>query len=247
LFGDAVSYLFSAAMLRRGIPVAITSSRSSLRRVLGDSAAGLRWFLASPPLRLLAIVVSSFAFFQAMVLGILVIYATHVLALGKVGYGLFLSAAAVGDVGASLLARRVHARLGPYVTILVAGVGAGVGYLLLGVSTNVPLATVALILEAAATSLGNVATLSLRTRVIPVERFGVVSNAFRTCIAGLAPIGALVGGALTATIGVKSTYATAGGVQLAVLALMALPLRSIVFGKGRTRRRGIETAVTPPS
>jgi hypothetical protein len=174
------------------------------------------------------VVVTSFAFCQAMVLAVLVLYATQVLGLSDVGYGICLAVAAIGDVGASLLARRIHARLGAYKTILLAGAGAAAGYILLSSTTVVIVAVVALALEAAASSLGNVATLSARHDAIPSARFGVVNNVFRMSVTGLVPIGALVGGLLAASIGLRATFLIAGGTQLASIAVTARPLQRLV-------------------
>jgi MFS family permease len=176
-------------------------------------------------LRIMAGLVGSFAFCQAMVLGVLVIYAAHVLRLGQVGYGVILSVAAVGDVVASLLARRVHARLGPYATVVSAGCVAAVGYLMLGSTSHRVLAVSGLALEAAATAVGNVASLSLRHRSIPTANFGIVNNAIGMCVAGLIPGGALLGGILAGIYGTRTTFIIAGATQLVMTAVLAIPLR----------------------
>ncbi len=206
---------------------------AELHGVLDDVRSGLAFLFRSRQLRALTATVASFAFCQAMVMAVLVIYGTHALHLGSLGYGLLLTIAAVGDVGASLLAQAAHGRLGPYWTLVVAGLGAACGYLLLGSTDAVVLAGAALVLEAASTSLGQVASLSLRQRLIPTERFGLVNNAVRMFVTGIIPLGALAGGALTARLGTRATFEVAGSAQLGALALMALPLRAIA----RSRRR----------
>jgi MFS family permease len=227
--GDALSYLASAALLGRAIPKQ-ASRRAPARRVTADVRAGLRWFASDAALRVLAVVVASFAFCQAMVLAVLVLYARHQLHLESVGYGIFLAVAACGDVAASLLAERVQRRLGDVTTIVGAGAVAGIAYLLLGATSVVYVAGAALAAEAAGSSLGNVATWSVRHRLIPAERFGLVSNAFRMCALGTVPLGALLGGVLTSALGTKPTFVVAGTVQLAVLAVMAPPLRRRLRG-----------------
>jgi MFS family permease len=225
--GDAVSYVVSAFLLRAAIPPADLPTGARATSLMADMRSGLRWFLASPGLRVLVVVVTSFAFCQAMVLAVLVLYATEVLGLSSVGYGICLAVAAVGDVGASLLARRIHARLGAYKTVLLAGAGAAAGYLLLSSTTVVIVAVAALALEAASSSLGNVATLSARHDAIPSERFGVVNNVFRMSVTGLVPVGALVGGLLASWIGLHATFLVAGGTQLAAIVVTARPLQRL--------------------
>jgi MFS family permease len=243
-FGDAISYLFSAALLQRAIPITADPVRASAVKVVADIRAGLRYFLSTPMLRIMAGLVGSFAFCQAMVLGVLVIYAAHVLRLGQVGYGVILSVAAIGDVVASLLARRVHARIGPYATVVGAGCFAAVGYLMLGSTSHRVLAVSGLALEAAATAVGNVASLSLRHRSIPMANFGIVNNAIGMCVAGLIPGGALLGGVLAGVYGTRTTFIIAGATQLIMTALLAIPLRMNITAATRTRNIQPDLAAT---
>lgn len=232
--GDAVSYVLSAFLLRGAVADA---DRTAISAILGrepsrlsaraDLRAGLHWFGRSAPLKALAAAVSSFAFCQAVVLGVLVIYATDVLHLNAAGYGIFLALAAIGDVLGSLVAARVHATLRPYATVIAAGLFSAGGYLVLGSTRDRAIAVLGLALEAAATSIGNVANASARYRIIPAQRFGVVSNAFRMFVVGVTPLGAVLGGALAAAYGTQPTFLVAGSLQLAALLLLAAPLRSL--------------------
>jgi MFS family permease len=216
--GDALSFVASGVLLARALPA--LARRSSKTSILADVSFGLRWFVRHPLLRLLALVVSSFAFCQAVVLSVLVLYGLHILHLGRAGYGLFLAGAAVGNVMGGLLAGRVHALLGPSRAILAAGAVASCGYLMLSRTSTVSVAVAGLAIEALAVALGNVATLSLRQVVIPSELLGRVNNAFRTGVLGVVPLGALVGGVLAADFGLHTTFAVAGLVQLSVLGLV---------------------------
>src|SRR5580704_5734002 len=56
-FGDSISYLFSAALLRRAIPATTDPVRASAVHVTADIRAGLRYFLGTPVLRIVAGVV----------------------------------------------------------------------------------------------------------------------------------------------------------------------------------------------
>jgi hypothetical protein len=102
----------------------------------------------------------------------------------------------------------------------------------LGATTNMVVAGGVLLLEAAAVTLGNVATLSARHRLIPTERFGLINNAFRMFVMGVVPAGALAGGALAEGFGLTTTFVAAGVVQLVVLSVIALPLRRTALAQG---------------
>jgi MFS family permease len=172
-------------------------------------------------LRLLAVVVASLAFCQAMVFADLVLYGTHQLHLTHTGYGLFFAVVAVGNVVGSLLAGRIHARFGPARCLVGAAVLAGTAYLVLSVTAAVFTGAAVLFLEAVGVALGNVTTISLRQRIIPDRLLGRVGGAFRLLIFGLIPVGALTGGLVTAAFGVRAAFFTAGAVQLVTLALTA--------------------------
>jgi MFS family permease len=216
---DAASFLASAFLLRHALPGKVR--RSDRRPFFADIRAGLRWFLSNRLLRVLAVVVASLAFCQAMVFAELVLYGTRQLHLGHVGYGLFIAGTATGDIVGSLGAGRIYARWGPARCIVGAAVLAGTAYLVLSETSAVATALVVLFLEAGAVAVGNVATLSLRQRVIPLELLGRVGSAFRLLLFGLVPVGALTGGLVTAAFGLSTAFRTAGIIQLVVLVLAA--------------------------
>jgi MFS family permease len=227
---DAVSYVVSAALLRSAIPASPTvrtESGAPRTRWRSDIGAGLAYLRDSRSLRSLTAALASFAFCQAMVVSVLVLYATRDLHLSSTGYGILLAVAAVGDVAGSLLASRIVRRVGPYVTLVAAGVLAAGAYLLLGSMTALVVAGTALVIEAAASSVGIVTTRSLRQTLIPRERFGLVNNAIRSCVTGAIPLGALLGGLLGVVIGLRGGFAVAGGLQLVAICALVLPLRSI--------------------
>lgn len=227
--GDAASFAGSAALLTRAMPDSEAQLHTSSTTLMDDVRTSLRWLRRQPALRVLALIVSTFAFCQAMVLSVLVLYGLRVLGLTKTEYGLFLSVAAVGDVLGSILAHRVHARIGAARTIAAAGVAAACGYLILASTSTIAIGTLGCTIEAFAVALGNVATLSLRHKLIPTEQFGRVNNAFRTCVYGVVLLGALAGGVFTARLGIRTTFLMAGLLQLLLTAFLSQRLATEVI------------------
>jgi MFS family permease len=218
--GDALSFVGSAALLTLALPKTERRRAPLATTLLADMRIGLRWFGGHRLVRLMAVLVGTFAFCQTAVLSVLVLYGLHVLKLTEAGYGLFLAVGAIGDVGGSLLAHRAHAHLGPARAISLAGMAAAAGYLILASTSNTYVAATGYILEAAAVAVGNVATMSLRHRVIPNELFGRVNNVFRMCVFGTMPLGALAGGVLAARFGLHTTFLIAGVTQVSLIALI---------------------------
>src|SRR6202011_3964767 len=99
-----------------------------------DVVAGLRYLAGHRLLRLLIGLIAVFSFCQSMVLGVLVDFGRGPLHLGKAEYGLFLGVGAIGNVAAGALAGRTHKRIGPARLLIAAGLGAAVGYLVMGVT-----------------------------------------------------------------------------------------------------------------
>ncbi len=232
--GDALSFAASAVLLASALPRRRRPAREVRpSRLLADVVFGLKWFARHPLLRLLAFVVTSFAFCQALVLSVLVLYCIRILHLGRAGYGFFLAAGAVGNVIGGVVVGRVHARLGTARSVILGGFGAAAGYLLLGWAPELWVGVVALAVEAFAVAIGNVATLSLRQAVIPSELLGRVNNAFRTCVFGAGALGALLGGVLAAEVGLRQGFVVAGVLQAIAVVLIGRRLTRRIASEQR--------------
>ncbi len=175
---------------------------------------GLRWLSREPRLRLVCGLIASFAFCQALGMGILVVYCTRVLHLTKTDFGLFLAAAASGEVVGAAMAPRVTSRFGTGRTLLCAGLLGGTAFVVLGTTTQTAIALAAAAAEAAAVGLGMVANLSLRQRLIPLSLAGRVSSAMRSATYSAGALGTLVGGGLVIAAGAHAPFAIGGAIQL---------------------------------
>jgi MFS family permease len=180
-----------------------------------------------PALRILAVLVGGLAFAQAMVMAVLVLFALRDLGVSEAGYGLLLGVAAFGNVAGSLVAFRLRERLGAAGLLVGAGLVAAGAYLVMAATTSAPVAAAALLVECVAVACGSVASMSLRQRVVPSELLGRVGNAFRVCIWGALPVGALAGGAVAAAWGTRAVFVVAG---LAQVVLVVATRRRLVAG-----------------
>jgi MFS family permease len=216
---DACSFAASAGLLSTAIPD--NPPATSGTTFLADLRFGLDWFLRTPLLRLLTGLIASLAFCQALVLGVLVLYATSELHLSKAEYGLFLGAAAIGNVIGAVGTRRLHARVGSGWCIVIAGLAAAGAYPVLAATSSPFVAAAALAVEAMAVMLGNVAARSLRQSLVPQELQGRVASTYQMLILSALPLGALVGGLLASSVGIRRTFVIAGCLQLVALGVAA--------------------------
>ncbi len=194
-------------------------ARPSIR---ADIAEGLRWLRRHRLLRTLALLLGVLNLLEAGVMAVLVLYALEVLDLSKAGYGILLTAAGIGALFGSLLARRLISWIGPGTTLIVS-------VLLIGVATGVPalvanpiVVGASLAVVGAAAVAWNVVTVSLRQAIVPDELLGRVNSAYRLLGWGTMPIGALLGGLLADAFGLRAPFVI-GGVIPIVLALAMVP------------------------
>jgi MFS family permease len=219
---DGASFGLSALLLALAISARASRAQTAARpsSIHADISEGMRWLLSHPLLRLLAAVIATLAFCQAMILAVLVIFGLGVLHLTTAGYGVFYGVTAIGNVVGALLAGRAYRRFGIRRVLYGAAVLSGASYLVLGATSLVVVAAAAMVVETVCVSLGNVASLSLRQQLIPSELLGRVGNNFRSVVFGAITFGAVVGGALTAAFGTRATFIIAGVAQIGLFLLM---------------------------
>jgi predicted MFS family arabinose efflux permease len=208
---DAVSYLGSVLFLGRieAPEPPIVKEEGSLRERL---LAGLAFILRDPIMRPTLLAAATINLFNFAFAALFILYATTSLGVEPGVLGLALGAGAVGGVIGAVVASRVGRRIGlgpayalgcvlfplPLVLIPVAGAG-----------MPMPLILALLIVSEFGAGLGvmildiNVgAVISART---PDRIRARSSGAFRFINYGIRPIGAVLGGALGATVGVRET------------------------------------------
>ena len=234
---DGLSFAASAALLLLALPRRAQWARPAAdarRPIVADIGEGLRWFAGHRVLRLAAALVAAFAFCQAMGLAIVVIYALRVLHLSGPGFGLFMAAAAVGNLGGVLVAARLVAKFGTGRVLVVAGLVAGIALTVMGRTSALPIALGALIFEGVSVGAGNVASVTLRQSLIPTPLAGRVNVVMRTCTYGAMTVGALTGGLLASTLGSHGPFVVGGVVQLVAALAIGLPLAHRLAGDERS-------------
>jgi MFS family permease len=225
VLADALSFLGSAFFLSRIRPPEPPADPGK-----GAVTAGVRFIMKTPVVRASLTGVATINFFNLMFAALFMLYAVRTLNIRPGVLGLVLGAGAVGGVLGSLVTKRIAARTGVG-RAYVAGCLAFTAPLML-----VPLARSPLVLEIliAAEFLSGFGMMMLDisigaifAAVIPDMLRSRVTGAFQAVNYGTRPLGALLGGLLGATIGIRPALwvATAGGVAGALLMLPS-PLRT---------------------
>ena len=214
----ACATALAAVVLTRGIAVPHVPSPPG--HPLRDVRTGLAFLVGSPLLRTITLSVALGAFAASATQAMFVLYATQVLHVGPVGYGVLLACLAAGWIAASFVVHPVVTRLGYAWSMRLASTAAGVGSVLIAVLPARPALIAATLVAVSSTTLvWNVCSQSSRQRFTPTPLLGRVLTSHRALAWGLTPLGALAGGFVAAHWGLRWVWGMAAVVQLLAVAL----------------------------
>ncbi|MER5480862.1 MFS transporter [Streptomyces sp. NPDC002734] len=217
----------STALILGARPRGATAPRApiTLRGVGSRTAEGVAWLWRHRVLRSVCVTVAVLNSAVLAVLAVAVLYALHVLHVSETVYGMLLLVIAVGGLLGLLVSERLVARLGRGRTLQLALAVCPPAFVVGGLASHPLAAAVALALVGTGVALVNVVTTTLRQVLVPPERFGQVSGAYRLVVNGLSPLGGLGGGLLADLLGLRAPF-FAAAVLLAACAVASLTLLS---------------------
>lgn len=204
-----VSYVVSVASLlairTREEPAAPAGGRRNLR---AEIAEGLKFVLGHPILRKIVACTGTSNLFGAMAIAVEIVFLVRVLDVRPAFTGVLLAIGAFGGAIGGVLSGRLARWIGSariiWFSILVFGLPqilaalAEPGWLV----ALFPLGFAAYLFSGV---VYNVAQISYRQAVCPLRLMGRMNAAVRWIVWGTMPVGAVIGGALGATIGVRPT------------------------------------------
>jgi MFS family permease len=214
----------------------------------GEMREGWRWLWRHRLLRSLAIALALVNLGFQIPQAIFVLYARDELAVSDQWYGVLLGVMGIGAILGGLLAARVVARIGQLFALYSAIVIWAVAMLTFAVAPYLILVTVMAGVIAFATTVWNVISVGLRQELVPTRIFGRVNSIFRWFAWGSLPLGALVGGQVAQTFGVRATYAVGAVAVLSSILVLAGSLRPEPLRLARARAaraRALEHDDTP--
>ena len=218
----AVAYLAGAGCLAlvAGGFRAVGASPAGSTRLRDDVAEGLGYVWRHPVLRPLAIMLGVQNMALAATFAVFVLFAVDPgpMGLSAAGFGILTAGLGVGSLIGTWVAVPTERRLGRARTLAVSVVlGAATQAVPALTARPVPVAA-SLVVGGLSMVLWNVVTVSLRQRITPDRLLGRMNASYRLVGWGTMPIGALVGGFLAETLGLRATFAIAAAAILATLA-----------------------------
>jgi MFS family permease len=232
VLADAISFIVSGLLITRIRSVESKPVVEDRRSLVSELWEGLRYVLGNEYVRGMAASVSIFNFFGNVGGSILLVYLVRDLGMSATTIGLVFGLGNVGFLVGAILARRVEARLGVGRTIVGSSMLAVPGLLLVPLAPQdfaVPVLIASGVIVGFAIVLYNVTAISLMQAITPDRLLGRMNASRRFFVWGVIPLGAITGGVLATTIGLRPTlFVGAIGASLAVVPLLLSPIRSLV-------------------
>jgi MFS family permease len=248
---DAISFVVSALLIGRIRTAERESPPEARRSLLSELWEGLRYVIRHEYVRGMAASVAIFNFFGNVGGAIILVYFVRELGLSAATIGLVFALGNVGFLVGAFVAKRIETRIGVGRTIVGSMVLSVPGLLLVPLAPKdfaVPLLVASGLIVGFAIVLYNVTAISLMQAITPDRLLGRMNASRRFLVWGVIPLGALVGGVLASTIGLRPTlFVGAIGASLAVLPLLFSPVRSLTRIPDEPQSSPIASASSAPA
>lgn len=233
ILGDALALLASGGFIRsirhRESEHELESSSSrSVRRELHE---GARHILSSPYLKALLAGNSLANFSLGLVWSMVIVFAVRTLGLGPAFVGIVLSLGQIGGLLGAALGTRIATAIGVGPTVAVSTFLFGPALVVLAAAPSaapVPFLALGWAFESFARALYGVSAASVRQAIVPDRLQGRVVGFMSALGVGAFPLGALVGGGLAASLGLRPAMFVGAAVSFApFLPTVFSPLRRL--------------------
>ena len=180
------------------------------QNIFQQIAEGFRYVGHEPHIRALLCLVTVNNFFMNALMALVVFYATREIGFRPGILGMAVSVGGLGAVIGSLSAQRLGACLGPGPFVIYACVVTSLAafcFPLVSHSNEIGVIclTTAYFALSASGAAVTVFAWTIRQSMTPSELLGKMNGAFRFCVTGIMPFGALFGGGLGSMIGIRQT------------------------------------------
>lgn len=202
---NAAAFVLGAVLVSR-VATSVRREKGATTSVRADMVEGIRWLLAHPPMRTLALTIFTFNVTFGAAWAVLVLYAGDRLGMNEVGFGLLTTAVAVGGVIGTVsygwLER--HFSLADIMRVgLVIETGT---HLSLALTTSPAIALATMVVFGAHAFVWGTTSTVVRQRAVPNELLGRVTGVYRVAIMGGLVIGTPLGGLLAGNFGITAPF-----------------------------------------
>ncbi len=217
---EAAGFVVAALLLSRITPGAASSGTGATRRrgwMGADVREGLAWVRTSPTIRLLAIVLTVMNVTFMAAFAVWVLYAQQRLGLSEQGFGILLTASAVGGLVGSVVTGRLTDRFGPAALLRVGLLTETAVHVVLAVTRSPWVAGMTMVAFGLHAAVWGAVVATIRQRLVPAHLLGRVTSVYQLLTMGGAAMGALAGGWLARPFGLTGPFWVAAGVNVALI------------------------------
>jgi MFS family permease len=176
------------------------------RPIIGEIVDGLRWLVANPPVRTLVLLITGFNVTFGAAWGVLVLYSDQRLGLSPTGFGLLLSASAVGGIVGTAGYGRLERRFS-LATLMRAGLALEtLTHLALALTVHAWLAFVVMVAFGAHAGIWGTTSTTIRQRAVPSDMLGRVTGVYLLGMVGSLVVGQTLGGLIARGWGVTAPF-----------------------------------------
>jgi len=202
---NAAAFALGAVLVSR----VVTSTKKEVEEgtsIRADMVEGIRWLVAHPPMRTLALTILTFNVTFGAAWSVLVLYAGERLGMNAVGFGLLSTAVAVGGIVGTVSYGRLERRFSLGDIMRVGLLIETSTHLSLALTTSPEVALATLAVFGAHASVWATTSTVVRQRAVPEELIGRVGGVYRVAIVGGLVIGTPIGGLLARTFGITAPF-----------------------------------------
>jgi MFS family permease len=176
------------------------------RHLRHEVAEGLRWLWSNAPVRTLAILITVFNVTFGAAFSVWVLYALERLGLSEVGFGLLMTAGALGGLVGTALYGTLERRFG-YATLLRVGlVVECLTHLVLALTRSPAVAGLVMAAFGTHAVVWGTTSTTIRQRVVPSLLLGRVTSVYMIGSVGALSLGTLIGGAIAQRYGILAPF-----------------------------------------
>jgi MFS family permease len=201
----------------RAVAASAEAGFAAFRRDIRD---GFSWLRHHRDMRELAIITGVVCITDSAWFAILVLYVIQELHQPAAVYGLLLAVAALGGIAAAGVGGRLAGRWGAQRSLIITGFAMAATQIGLGLTGNVVVAAVMLAASSGAFAVFNLTAVTLRQRRVPAELLGRVTAINGTIAQSSEAVGAIIGGVLAASAGVRAPLFAGAAPMVAMSALL---------------------------
>jgi len=206
---NAACFALGALLVMRVVTdvVELTAERAGERRSLRQEMAdGVRWLVAHPPMRTLALTIIAFNVTYGAAWSVLVLYASERLGMSAVGFGLLTTAIAIGGIIGTSAYGRLERRFA-LADIMRGGLLIETfTHLILALTTSPAVALATMVVFGAHAFVWGTTSTVVRQRAVPDELLGRVTGGYTVGLVGGIVVGTPIGGLLAREFGITAPF-----------------------------------------